>query len=243
MDLKGTDIGKIWQQFSHDYEKKVLSVTSFPEKRQRILREIEPGIAADLGCGPLGLMLQGICRLPNTTAIGTDICLDMVLESKRQTGECVQYILADNRCLPFIDQTLDTVVSVNSFLPESRVEVDLIFREVARVLRQGGRLVALLPAFEMGIVARDKWKMDVRLDLDHHREWDTSGWQCFYTLSDIKEQMQRHRFSSYRVETVSFSSPQEVDHVWSIYGNNEKKIPKDEFMEHPLFEHLLIANV
>jgi len=186
-----------WKEFSERYESKVFSVTSFPARRQKILRGVLPGIVADLGCGPLGLMLREICGLANTVVIGTDFCWEMLVESKRHTKECdVHYVLADNRCLPFQDRSIDTVVSVNSFLPESREEVESIFQQVARVLRRGGRLVALLPSFEMSLIARDKWEMPLRLDLDNHREWDTSGWQCFYTRSDIDELAQHTVYTS-----------------------------------------------
>jgi len=115
----------------------------------------------------------------------------------------VRYVVADNRCFPFPSGSMDTIVSINSFVPESRADVELMFHESMRVLRRGGRLVALLPSFEMSLIARDKWKMQVRLDLEDHREWETSGWQCFYTETDIHELMRKNRLPGYRLGRVN----------------------------------------
>jgi hypothetical protein len=55
-------------------------------------------------------------------------------------------------------------------LPSTRADVDVIFAQIAGVLRRGGRPIPLLPAFEMSLVTRDAWKMRVDIDLEKHRE-------------------------------------------------------------------------
>ena len=95
-------IAHTWKDVSRDYEKKVFSVTSFPARRKRIAREVTAGTVLDMGCGPLGLMLREIVAIPDTKALGSDFCREMISESRRRTkGLNVQYFLADNRCLPF----------------------------------------------------------------------------------------------------------------------------------------------
>ena len=235
-------VPKSWKDLSRDYEKQVFSVTSFPARRKRIVREVATGLVVDLGCGPLGLMLREIAALPNTHAVGSDFCLEMLFESRRHTfGLNVEYLLADNRCLPFPDSSVDTIVSVNSFLPELRADVDRIFHEVARVLRQKGRLVALLPSFEMSLIARDKWGMSVRVDPAEHREWDTTGWQSFYTLSDIEYLVKRHRLYKHSVERVTFSTPEEAEHIRQIYPESLGNVSLERLLQYPLYEHLLVA--
>jgi SAM-dependent methyltransferase len=236
------DTIRSWEELSHLYESKVFSVTSFRERRQRILREIVPGAVADVGCGPLGLMLSEICRLPKTIAIGSDSCLEMIVQSRNKTESCdVRYVVADNRQLPFPSSSMDTIVSINSFVPESREDVELMFQQSKRVLRKGGRLVAMLPSFEMSLIARDTWRMPVRLDLKGHREWETSGWQCFYTEADIHELVRKNRFPDYRLDRVAFSTPEEVTQIRRVYGDSVRGIPDALFADYPLFEHLLIA--
>ena len=239
---RSTGAAEAWKPFSLEYEAKVFSLTSFSAPRKRILREVVPGVVVDVGCGPLGLMLREIARLPGTRAVGSDFGCEMIAESRRRTeGYAVQYLLADNRYLPIRSSSIDTIVAVNSFLPETRGEVELVFEEVARVLRKGGRLVAVLPSFEMSLVARDRWKMVLQLDLENHREWDTTGWQCYYTISDIADLMQGHRFQRHYVEPIVLSAPQEVAHIRQVYGASLKDVPVQRLVQDPLFEHLLVA--
>lgn len=231
-----------WKAVSRGYETKVFSVTSFAAKRERILREVVPGVVVDLGCGPLGLMPREIVPLPRTRAIGTDFCWEMIAESRRSTAGCaVQYLLADHRYLPLKSSSVDTIVAVNSILPGTRAEVELIFQEVTRALRKGGRLVAVLPSFEMSLVARDQWRMAVRLDLQKHREWDTTGWQCYYTVSDVRDLMERHHFQRHHVEQMMFSAPEEVEHIRQVYAASLEDVPVERLVQDPMFEHLLVA--
>jgi SAM-dependent methyltransferase len=231
-----------WKTFSHDYETLVFSVTSFAAQRQMILRNVVSGVVADIGCGPLGHLLRDIAQLPKTWTLGSDFCWEMILGSRERTKQsAIHYILTDNRCLALGNSSVDTIVSVNSILPETRAEVEVIFQEVGRVLRKGGRLVAVLPSFEMSLVARDRWGMEQRLDLQNHREWDTSGWQCFFASVDIDDLMKRHQFARYRVERMTFSSMDEIDHIRRVYADRLQGVPLQRLAEDPLFEHLLVA--
>jgi len=233
---------RVWSEYSRDYESKVFSITSFAKRRRALLQRVLPGIVIEMGCGPLGLMLNDIADLPGTRAIGSDFCWDMVKQSRQRTRERnVRYLLTDNRQPALGEATVDTIVSINSFLPERRAEVLMIFQEVALALRKGGRLVAMLPSFEMSLIARDNWRMDINLDLTNHREWDTSGWQCFYTVADIGSLMRGCRFGDYRIETVAFDAPEEIDHIQRVYGDRLENVPRQRLVDSPLFEHLLIA--
>jgi ubiquinone/menaquinone biosynthesis C-methylase UbiE len=234
-----------WKQFSRDYERQVMSVTSFPGMRARVLdavRDAADGVVVDAGCGPLGLLLREIAEWPGATPIGADFCLDMLVASRERTAGCgVAYVAADHRHLPWRDASVAAIVAVNSFLPETRAEVDVIFAEAARVLRPGGRLVAVLPAFEMSLIARDRWGMAMRLDVEQRREWDTSGWQSFYTTEDIAQLSARHGFRSHHTETLTFSAPDEVAHIREIYAASLAQVPDANLIAWPMFEHLLIA--
>jgi ubiquinone/menaquinone biosynthesis C-methylase UbiE len=181
--------------------------------------------------------------LPGTRAIGSDFSAEMVAQSRSRTaGLSVSYIVADNRHLALGSSRVDTIVAVNSLIPETRPEVDLMFQEAARVLRRGGRLIALLPAFEMSLIARERWQMPVQMDMANHREWDTTGWQCFYTVSDIQDLVRRHAFQDYAIERVAFSAPEEVEHIRKVYASNLQHVPTERLLQDPLFEHLLIAD-
>src|ERR1700675_182348 len=92
----GRRAARQWEAFSRDYEALVFSVTSFAAQRQRILNHLVPGVVADIGCGPLGLLLHDIALLPSTLALGSDFCWDMILSSRERTKQsAVRYVLTD----------------------------------------------------------------------------------------------------------------------------------------------------
>lgn len=232
---------ELWRPFSRDFEVRVFSFTSFASKRQLLVQSARPGRILDVGCGPLGLLLRDLASL-GAEVIGADWSVDMLLECRRQLdARRVRLIAADNRCLPLASATAGTIFAVNSFLPETREEVDLMFAEARRVLTPGGRLIAVLPSFEMSILARDRWGMDLRLDVENHREYDTSGWQSFYTLADIEQLMARHGFAAYRVQRVCFDAPEEITHIREVYGASLSGVSVEKLRSEPLFEHLLDA--
>ncbi len=235
------DAGR-WAQFSEAYEQKVISFTSFQRMRGLLLREMAPGVSVDLGCGPLGLLACDLCRAGQARVVACDFSLEMIAASRRTFQAAnLDYVVADNRELPLAAGVADTGFSVNSFLPETRADVESMFAETARILRPGGRLVAVLPAFEMSLVARDVWGMRVEVDVEGHREFDTSGWQCFYTEADIAGLAARHQFSRYRLTRVLFAEPDEIAHVRAVYAGQLEGVAPSRLEEFPLFEHLLVA--
>ncbi len=177
-----------WDAFSADYVEKVFSPLQFPEIVRRIVSEVRPGCVLDMGCGPTPYLLRELAALPRVKLYATDYSQRMLDVASRyfRDGEVI-FVLADHLSLPFDDGFFDTVISINSILPECRDQVGPMIAQAMRVLKQGGRFVALLPAFETSLMARDNWKMEIRIDEVGHREFDTTGWQCFYTKEDAVE--------------------------------------------------------
>ncbi len=100
-------------------------------------------IALDVATGTAELALemvrQGGCRV-----VGLDFCGPMLDEAARKTAgmaEMVQLTAGDAQSLPFADATFDRVI--NGFLLRNVADLPLTLREMARVLRPGGRLVCL----------------------------------------------------------------------------------------------------
>ena len=110
--------------------------------------------------------------------------------------------------------------------------------EVVRVLKPGGRLVALLPAFETSLMAREAWGPEVRFDAAQHREYDTTGWQCFFTEDDVRALAVGHGFGRYHLERLFFTSEEAIAAIRAVYGN---QIAAQALRERPLFEHFLVA--
>ncbi len=224
------------------YEQRVISLTSLESTRRLLVREARAGLVVDLGCGPVGLLIRDLAALDGVRVIASDLSLAMIRESRaRFRAANVAHLVADNGDLPLAAASADAVFSVNSIVPESRPDADRMFGEVARVLRRQGRLVAVLPSFEMSLVARDRWGMPVQLDLAGHREFDTSGWQCFYTEDDIAGLVERHGFRRCRLSRIVLAAPEEIAHVRTVYARQLADVPPERIEQYPLFEHLLIA--
>jgi SAM-dependent methyltransferase len=231
-----------WAQLSRDYEHKVFSVTAFPAQKARIVDNVRLGRTVDLGCGPTGRLLTHLAGVQGVFPIGLDACAEMLIESRKATANLpVTYLQADMKWLPFANGSVETAISINSFIPETRTEAERMFREAARIVRPGGRLVAVLPAFEMSILARDCWGMQVSLDLDQHRECDTTGWQTFYTRTDIKELILKCGFSSVSIERMEFSTGPEIAQTLEVYADSLRGVPVETLVRFPLFEYFVVA--
>jgi ubiquinone/menaquinone biosynthesis C-methylase UbiE len=107
----------------------------FPAGARRVL---------DVGIGPgiSGLALRD--RLPAATIVGVDLSRRMLARARRRTeGAAIPLLRADVTRLPFPPATFDAVTghSLLYLLPDPAAAV----REIARVLRPGGRAVFLEP--------------------------------------------------------------------------------------------------
>lgn len=101
------------------------------------VREVSPRQVLEVGCGR-GLLAKRIARELGADVIGVDQSGRMV-ELTREQG--VKAILGDVQELPFHDGTFDCVVA--AWMLFHVPDVDPALSEIARVLRSGGRLVAV----------------------------------------------------------------------------------------------------
>ncbi len=111
---------------------------------------LRPGeVVVDLGCGGgLDVFLAARKVGPSGRAIGIDMTPDMLDLAKRNAGKAdngkplanVEFHLATIDHLPLPDASVDVVISncVINLAPDKRA----VFREIARVLKPGGRLAA-----------------------------------------------------------------------------------------------------
>jgi SAM-dependent methyltransferase len=99
--------------------------------------EAEPRRVLDVGCGR-GNIAERIARESEAVVLGLDQSERMV-ELTRSRG--VDAVVGDVRALPFEDGDLDCVLA--AWMLFHVPDVDAALAEVARVLRPGGRLVAV----------------------------------------------------------------------------------------------------
>ena len=103
------------------------------------------GIVLDVGCGPASITAS-LARAtgPSGLVLGVDLSEAMLARAVRaETGPQIGFLHADAQRLPLRDATVDVVVSmaVLQLIPDPVAALS----EMARVLRPGGRLAALVP--------------------------------------------------------------------------------------------------
>ncbi len=100
------------------------------------------GLLLDLGGGTGDLGFEALRQNPATIPIEADFTFDMLaVGRKRLKGQVSNWSTADALNLPFPDETFDAVVS--GFLLRNVIDLPLTLSEHFRVLKPGGRIVAL----------------------------------------------------------------------------------------------------
>lgn len=96
----------------------------------------------DLGAGTGDLTFEALRLYPEARIVAVDFSPEMMRVGRgRDMGEQVLWVMADARHLPFDADSFDGVMS--AFLMRNLGEVEVGFREQCRVLRSGGRMLAL----------------------------------------------------------------------------------------------------
>lgn len=119
----------------------------------------------DLGTGP-GISAMGILDvLPKAHVVGLDLSSKMLQRARKRVSGRVDLVLADAVKLPFADSSFDLITG-HSFLyllPDAAGAL----REVARVLRPGGRCVFVEPRQgpSLGPLRRSRGPIRFRLSM------------------------------------------------------------------------------
>ncbi len=132
-DLAAATYDRLWSGYVRDSLDLLESVA-----RVRIGEHV-----LDVGCGT-GAFVRRLVSLDQDISItGVDVSTGMLAEARRTTGGApnVRFVQASAEALPFPDASFDVVVSTSAlhYVPDPALAV----REMARVLRPGGRLALL----------------------------------------------------------------------------------------------------
>jgi demethylmenaquinone methyltransferase / 2-methoxy-6-polyprenyl-1,4-benzoquinol methylase len=139
-DEKRRVVEEMFDRVAPDYERvnRVISLGLDRRWRARTVAALDLAVDArvlDLACGT-GDLARDVERL-GRTAVGVDVSAGM-LDAARTDAPLVR---GDAAGLPFPDQTFDGVAC--GFALRNFVDLGIVFSEVARVLRHGGRFAAL----------------------------------------------------------------------------------------------------
>jgi demethylmenaquinone methyltransferase/2-methoxy-6-polyprenyl-1,4-benzoquinol methylase len=100
------------------------------------------GSVLDLGAGTGGISLELARRWPQASVTGADFSPEMLAVARKRPGaERVNWVIADATALPFADGSFDAVTS--GYLVRNVPSPLAAFKEQARVLKKGGRVVCL----------------------------------------------------------------------------------------------------
>jgi demethylmenaquinone methyltransferase/2-methoxy-6-polyprenyl-1,4-benzoquinol methylase len=99
------------------------------------------GRLLDLGAGTGDLAREAQHQYPDAQVTAGDFTLEMMLAGARRSGPPLDWAATDALNLPYPDASFDAVVS--GYLLRNVVDLQRALREQYRVLKPGGRLVAL----------------------------------------------------------------------------------------------------
>lgn len=100
--------------------------------------------AVEVGCGTGGNLSHLLAHLPGVRAIGVDLDADALAFSRRRGLEC-GLVRADGCRLPLATDSVDCLLA--SDIIEHFDDDSALLRELARVVRPGGQLVASVPQY------------------------------------------------------------------------------------------------
>lgn len=130
----------------------------------RIARLDRGALVLDLGCGT-GILFSDLAAR-GYRVVGLDVSPDMLLASRNRVPE-VARLCADGGRIPVDDSTFDAVVCRGSIhhMPDAQTTL----REIARVLKRGGRLIFSEPSNDF-ILNRAARRLMYAVNREFHRQ-------------------------------------------------------------------------
>lgn len=146
-----------WSSRSNTYEQSWMQKVIHDRIHRTVLDLVAahgtPGVIVDIGCGTGRLLRQAGARWPGAKRIGVDAASGMIAIARQRTPGAT-FHEGPAESLPLPDASADVIVSTISFhhWPDQQQGV----REVARVLRPGGRfyLGEVIPPLGLPLVSR-----------------------------------------------------------------------------------------
>jgi demethylmenaquinone methyltransferase/2-methoxy-6-polyprenyl-1,4-benzoquinol methylase len=143
-DEKVHQVNDLFNRISRYYDlmNRLISAGQDVRWRKQVIRmaELEPGSQLlDVGAGTGDLTRMALRRQSGVRALAVDFSLGMMRASRAFSN--LPFVAADAMHLPFANASMDVVVS--GFLLRNVKDINQVVREQRRVLKQGGKMIAL----------------------------------------------------------------------------------------------------
>ncbi|MEM3126899.1 MAG: class I SAM-dependent methyltransferase [Candidatus Woesearchaeota archaeon] len=177
--------GKPIQRFWH--KAKFTTVIKLMKPNKKIL---------DIACGPGSLFF--LMKKPMKLMVGTDLALPQLFYAKKVFPKA-NYIASDVFHLPFKEESFNYVIMLE--LIEHLPKNDLIFREVKKVLKKGGKLIVSTPNYmSLWPIIEKIW--DIFSPIKYSKQHIN-----FYTQKRLALELSKAGYKSIRINTKFVISP------------------------------------
>ena len=159
------------------------------------------GKLLDIATGTGEIALAARRRYPNADIYGVDFSENMLAEAREKPGaESIEWEFADAHQLQFEDESFDAVT--HGYLLRNVSDVERVLREQFRVLKPGGRVVALETSPPRGVL---------KLVL-------SAGMSVVLPLLGQLIAKDRQAYTYLKTSTLGFMSPAEVAEIMERVG-------------------------
>lgn len=163
---------------------------------------ISSGLALEIGPGPGYLGLEWLKRTEGTLLKGLEISNDMITLARKNASESglsdrVEYLQGDAKKMPFEDGYFNAVFTNGSL--HEWAQPDMIFNEIERVLKPGGRYV--ISDLRRDMIAPIKWFLWLTIKPKEMRPGLNTSINASYTLPEIKELLKRTKLQGWKASS------------------------------------------
>jgi SAM-dependent methyltransferase len=148
----------------------------------------EGGSVCDMGCGP-GHVARYLDEI-GANVFGLDFSPGMVNEARVRNAS-IRFIEGDMRSLPLVNASLAGIVAFYSIVNIHESELNDVFREMHRTLREGGLLLLAFHVGEETLEISDLWGESVSLRFFFFRPSTIVALleQAGFTIEDVQQRL------------------------------------------------------
>ena len=165
-----------------------------------ILKEgVSSGIALEIGPGPGYIGLEWLKKTNGTRLKGLEISNDMIALTRKNATEYglsdrVEYFQGDAKKMPFEDGHFDAIFTNGSLHEWAHPE--MVFNEIARVLKPGGKYV--ISDLRRDMIAPIRWFLWLMCKPKEMRPGLITSINSSYTISEIREILLRTKLQGWQ---------------------------------------------